>query len=430
MANIADFAARYASRDLRGLSDIDEAVKGAFLEDGKEYLGAVLSWLMPSDSQGRRGRRSRSILSCLGSVPFDFEYVPKGTQVAATVKALGWNGLVTVAAKRHIARTGALAGSFVEAHETLKDLAAAEVSVTRVRTLTLEVGKKTLEAQENGTLRDLGSGTPPPTGKRKRGKNGNPLTVGTFVGETMVISVDGTGAPCTHADTDEVKGKEADKAGTRELKVALVTVYTHVDDKGRPLTSRACTSYMVTYKSACDLIPALRQEAFRRGYGHIKRVQFIGDGAEWIRNLWRQVFKDAILTLDFYHACEYLCVICKEIFAEEAAPAGFKLLKGKLKRYGGATLMRFLATQHAAALAALGEKGKAAVNYLEARLDFMNYGWLRRQHYYIGSGSVESACKFLVAARCKQAGMHWRHKNAAYIASIRAAIRSNREMAA
>ena len=58
----------------------------------------------------------------------------------------------------------------------------------------------------------------------------------------------------------------------------------------------------------------------------------------------------------------------------------------------------------------------------------MNYGWLHREHYYIGSGSVESACKFLVAARCKQAGMHWRHKNAAYIAAIRAAIRSNRKL--
>jgi hypothetical protein len=429
MANIAEFAATYANRDLSGLSDIDEAVKGAFLADAKAYLSAVLSWLMPVDSQGRRGRRSRSILSCLGTVPFDFEYVPKGPEVAATVKALGWSGLVTTAAKRHIARTGALAGSFAEARETLQDLAASEVSVTRVRNLTLEVGKQTLEAQENGTLRDLGGGTPPPTGKRRRGKNGELLTVGTFVGETMVISVDGIGAPCTHADTDGVKGKEADEAGTRELKVALVTVYTHVDEKGKPLTSRACTSYLVTYKSAGDLLPALRREALRRGYGHIKRVQFIGDGAEWIRNLWRQVFKDAILTLDFYHACEYLSVICKEIFAEDAAPAGFKLLKGKLKRYGGATLMRFLATQHAAALAALGEQGKAAIHYLETRLAFMNYGWLRRQHYYIGSGSVESACKFLVAARCKQAGMHWRHKNAAYIASIRAALRSNREMA-
>ena len=428
MANVADFAATYARRDLSGMSDIDEAVKEAFLADAKEYLGALISRLMPSDSRGRRGLRSRSFLSCLGNVPFDFQYVPKGRQVADTVKALGWSGMVTPAAKRHITRAGALSGSFAEARETLRALASTGVSATRVRSLTLEVGKKTLEAQESGTLRDLGGIATPPTRKRKRGKDGSLITTGTFVGETMVISVDGIGAPCTHADTDGVRGKEEEEAGTRELKVALVTVYTHVDAKGRPMTSRACTSYMVTYKSACDLIPALRREAIRRGYGRIKRVQFIGDGAEWIRNLWRQVFKDALLTLDFYHACEYLSIIGKSLFEEGAATAGFKKLKGKLMRYGGATLMRFLAKEHSAAIASLGEKGKAAVHYLETRLEFMNYGWLRREGYYIGSGSVESACKFLVAARCKQAGMHWRHKNAAYVAAIRAAIRSNREM--
>lgn len=428
MANIADFAAKYESRDLSGMSSLDEDVKAAFLEDAKAYLGTVISWLMPAGSLGRRGLRSRSFLSCLGNVRFDFQYVPKGRQVSDAFKALGWSGMVTAAAKRHITRAGALSGSFVEARETLMDLASTDVSATRVRTITLEVGKKTLEAQENGTLHDLGAVTPPPTRKRKRGKNGSLITTGTFVGETMVISADGTGAPCTHADTNGVRGKEEDEAGTRELKVALVAVYTHVDEKGRPLTSRACTSYMVTYRSACDLIPALRREAIRRGYGRIKRVQFIGDGAEWIRNLWRQAFKDATLTLDFYHACEYLSVICKEIFAEGAATEGFKKLKGKLMRYGGAQLMRFLAKQHSTEIAALSVKGKAAVNYLETRVEFMNYGWLRREHYYIGSGSVESACKFLVAARCKQAGMHWRHKNAAYIASIRAAIRSNRQM--
>jgi len=428
MANVAEFAASYSGRDLGGMSDIDEALKEAFHKDAKAYLGALLSWIMPSGCRGRRGLRSRGFLSCLGHEEFMFEYVPKGRQVADTVKALGWSGMVTPAARRHIARTGALSGSFSEASGTLMELASADVSVSRVRSLTLAVGRKTLKAQEDGTLRDVGGVATPPTCRRTRDRKGRMITSGTYVGETMVISADGIGAPCTHADTEGVRGKAQDEAGTRELKVALVTVYTHVDRKGRPITSRACTSYMVTYKSASDLVPALRREAIRRGYGRIKRVQFIGDGAEWIRNLWRQAFKGATLTLDFYHACEYLSVICKEIFEAGEATAGFKKLKAKLMRYGGAALMRFLAREHAAGIAALGEKGQAAVNYLATRVEFMNYGWLRREHYYIGSGSVESACKFLVAARCKQAGMHWRHKNAAYIASIRAALRSRREL--
>ena len=60
----------------------------------------------------------------------------------------------------------------------------------------------------------------------------------------------------------------------------------------------------------------------------------------------------------------------------------------------------------------------------------MDYRMLRRNGYYIRSGIIESACKTLVAARCKLAGMHWRHKNAAGIALLRATMRSNFRIAA
>ncbi len=145
-----------------------------------------------------------------------------------------------------------------------------------------------------------------------------------------------------------------------------------------------------------------------------------------LRSLWRQAFSDATLTLDFYHACGYLSVICKGIFAESEVTAGFKKLKLQLMRYGGAALMRYLPKKYAAGLATLDDKGETAVNYLKTRVAFMNYAWLRREHCYIGSVSMESARKFLVAARCKQVGIHWRHKNAA----IPAAIRSNRKLVA
>jgi hypothetical protein len=43
----------------------------------------------------------------------------------------------------------------------------------------------------------------------------------------------------------------------------------------------------------------------------------------------------------------------------------------------------------------------------------MQYGRLRKQGFFIASGHIESACEFIVGSRCKQAGMHWRHHNAA-----------------
>jgi hypothetical protein len=42
----------------------------------------------------------------------------------------------------------------------------------------------------------------------------------------------------------------------------------------------------------------------------------------------------------------------------------------------------------------------------------MCYDIFRKKGYYIGSGVIESAHKYIVASRLKQAGMRWSMKNA------------------
>ena len=69
-------------------------------------------------------------------------------------------------------------------------------------------------------------------------------------------------------------------------------------------------------------------------------------------------------------------------------------------------------------------EAKDALNYLDKRRGNMRYGWLRKHGYYISSCHVEAAARVLVARRCKQAGMHWRHHNAACVCAIIAQLRS------
>ena len=52
----------------------------------------------------------------------------------------------------------------------------------------------------------------------------------------------------------------------------------------------------------------------------------------------------------------------------------------------------------------------------------MRYGWLREHGCYISSCHMEAAARILVARRCKQAGMHWRHHNAACVCAICLAV--------
>jgi hypothetical protein len=50
---------------------------------------------------------------------------------------------------------------------------------------------------------------------------------------------------------------------------------------------------------------------------------------------------------------------------------------------------------------------KDAVAYFDARRTQMAYAAFTREGLPIGSGAVEGSCKYLVSARCKQAGMRW-----------------------
>ena len=56
----------------------------------------------------------------------------------------------------------------------------------------------------------------------------------------------------------------------------------------------------------------------------------------------------------------------------------------------------------------------------------MDYAAYRARGLHIGSGSVESACKQVVTARLKQAGMIWSADGAAAVATVRAWLKSDR----
>ena len=73
---------------------------------------------------------------------------------------------------------------------------------------------------------------------------------------------------------------------------------------------------------------------------------------------------------------------------------------------------------------AASTEASSALEYLDKRRTHMNYGWLRKNGYYIGTSHVEAAARLLGARRCKQAGTHWRVENAACVCTLLAHLRS------
>lgn len=122
------------------------------------------------------------------------------------------------------------------------------------------------------------------------------------------------------------------------------------------------------------------------------------------------------------HAASYLSTACHAPGIPDP-DREYKVCRAILKRHGAASALKRLKRLHGKELAA-SEEASAALAYLEKRQVHMNYGWLRRNGYYIGTAHVEAAARILVARRCKQAGMHWRVANAACVCALLARLRS------
>ena len=193
-----------------------------------------------------------------------------------------------------VAEASAQLDSFQEAQTFLKENVGMVASVTSMKAMTRKAAEKTRKAWIDGFLVPCTEARP--SKKTPKGSR--------YVGPTMLVETDGTGAPCTHADTDGVKGKDGEEAGTREIKVVAIGIYTHVDRNGRPTLRRGDVWYFASECSSDELESIMNVLARRRGIGKINRVQFIGDGATWIQKIWKHAFKKcgAIRTLDFVHA--------------------------------------------------------------------------------------------------------------------------------
>ena len=204
--------------------------------------------------------------------------------------------------------------------------------------------------------------------------------------------------------------------GYKEIKVGCVSKdYPHTNAtsviKTRPSTPR----YVASQSQAVDFGQQLAALATQTGIYQdettmdTQEVVVIGDGAPWIWNLASEHFPHATEILDYMHAKRHLYDLAKEAFGEddrEAVDTWVDTIETPL--YDGETAqvvagIRALETQHPG----IGDVLEKEVGYFQKHAHRMRYRWFNEKGYQIGSGVIESACKHIVAERCKQAGMRW-----------------------
>jgi hypothetical protein len=136
-------------------------------------------------------------------------------------------------------------------------------------------------------------------------------------------------------------------------------------------------------------------------------VVFVSDGAVWIWKLVEKYFPHAIQIVDWYHASQYLTPIAEAAFSAGTSQAKEWLTQARTDLWEGRiqevirACRAFLRHAHARPFA------EKAISYYTNNEKRMDYAHFRQQGYLIGSGTIESACKQIAAARLKCSGARW-----------------------
>ena len=185
-----------------------------------------------------------------------------------------------------ITYAGQVAMSFEKSSELIKKFTGIEVSDSLIRSITEESGEKVFRqdmerAKESYEKPEIAA----PSLLEKDKKKG-----------VLYIMMDGSAINTIQVDSLG--------SGWREMKLGLVFAdYNRVKRKdGKIIITEK--EYVTFFGEVGEFKKLLFDAAARAGYGKIKEVVVIGDGAHWIWNMCEEIFPDAVQILDYYHLSE------------------------------------------------------------------------------------------------------------------------------
>ena len=155
----------------------------------------------------------------------------------------------------------------------------------------------------------------------------------------------------------------------------------------------------------------LRRQAGQVGLNQAEPWIGITDGGNGLENFPTKNFaRDLVVILDFGHAAGYLADLAKALTPPDEA-ALEQTLAGwchTLKHHGGQGIVAALEKLRLPPRKpAVREQYDTTINYLRSHQHRMDYPTYLANGWFIGSGSVESACKTVVGQRLKLAGLRW-----------------------
>jgi hypothetical protein len=199
----------------------------------------------------------------------------------------------------------------------------------------------------------------------------------------------------------------------REVKVAvLARLSERITRTGKKATHLVQRRLVAVLGSIDDLSPRLWLEARRQGILNAKTVVWLCDGGRGFWRLFRERFEEhAQGILDFYHAAQNVWKGAKVWLdgRTNRSRQWFAQARHKLRRGKANEVLADL--QAALTLNDLPDSARKTLqnlyDYLDTHRDHIDYARFKELGLPIGSGLVESACKWLIQQRFKGVGMRW-----------------------
>jgi hypothetical protein len=292
--------------------------------------------------------------------------------------------------------------SFVEAERVLSELTGVSLSARQIETVAESIGAEAEQRQKQDEQQAASHGLPDAIGPNQPER------------KTYIVEMDGVQVGLQDGSWQEVKCGIVYELSQR---VEISEGRWELINRQRCVVRGDVSAFRARLWALC-LRVGLRQQ---------DRVIIIGDGAQWIDQTAQMLFPKAVRILDYYHAAERIWAVAIARWGESSPQARQwalatvrQLKEGRARAViGSIKRMRMKAGE--------GQAVKTAtVSYLSNRLEQMRYGDYTKGGLPIGSGAVESSCKQLVTARCKQAGIRWSEAGVDAILALRCFVVNER----
>lgn len=218
-----------------------------------------------------------------------------------------------------------------------------------------------------------------------------------------------------------------------QLHISMDGVMAHVGGSWREVKLGVCyeraqakgprhSVYYATLASSVQFGQRLRTLGWVACEPRCRKVAVVADGSDWIWQEAGKYFTQRVQILDFFHASEHLYALARARFGERSPQVGewTDVQKGLLLEDKVAEVIADIKAWEPNTQEGLEVKRKE-LGYFTTHSHRMRYKTFRDAGYHIGSGVMESSCRWVVQQRMKGAGMRWSEQGAEQMLHLRTA---------